>query len=491
MKFDFGIFGGELDESYVEWLIGSEYLGRAVRFEKLWNYYDNPTSAMVADNSSSSARTYQQWQEYGLPMRITGLRRSFYSGAESGEQVGQISRKEVVIENDIAWRVDTIVDFLFGRKFTITSRAEDVDKGKKIERVLNAVFSANGGMQFFQQLALMGSIYGFADVIVRCDDLFAKVGQVKSLDDCVDKIVLEIIEPVRSLPVLNEDNYRKIEFYVQHYYKQHNDMAASSSGGITTVNLEGNASGSPRESRCVEVISPEYWQRYEDGDLIAQGRNILGCVPVVHIQNLPVPYHYEGKSDVEPLVPLQDELNTRLSDRASRITMQSFKMYLAKGVSNFDQMEVSPGTMWSTENPSAEIEEFGGDYSCPSEAEHIDQVRDAMEKSSGVAAIAAGMLKGRIGNLTSAVALKITLMGILAKNQRKRMCYGKGISDMAKLILHALDKAGVFETDPSEREIDIHWPNPLPENVTEILQEAKLKMELGVEKEQVLKEIGY
>ena len=41
---------------------------------------------------------------------------------------------------------------------------------------------------------------------------------------------------------------------------------------------------------------------------------------------------FEGLSDVEPLISLQDELNTRLCDRANRVTMQSFRMWLGKGI---------------------------------------------------------------------------------------------------------------------------------------------------------------
>ena len=51
--------------------------------------------------------------------------------------------------------------------------------------------------------------------------------------------------------------------------------------------------------------------------------------------------------------------------------------------------------------------------------------------------------------------------------------------------------SGVYPNQPEEREIEIHWPSPLPENLMEKLQEAKLKKELGVPKEQVLKELGY
>ena len=65
------------------------------------------------------------------------------------------------------------------------------------------------------------------------------------------------------------------------------------------------------------------------------------------------------------LIPLQDELNTRLSDRANRIAMQSFKMYLGKHIENFADLPVTPGRMWSTDNADADVIEFGGDSACP------------------------------------------------------------------------------------------------------------------------------
>lgn len=219
--------------------------------------------------------------------------------------------------------------------------------------------------------------------------------------------------------------------------------------------------------------------------------NPLGVVPVVHIQNMPLPLRYEGQGDVEPLIPLQDELNTRLSDRASRITFQSFKMFLGKGIEGFEDRAVAPGRMWSTENPEAAIEEFGGDPGSPSEDTHINHIREALDKASGMASIAAGILKGRIGNLTSAVALKMTLMGVLSKTERKRKSYRQGIAEVSRLILLALDRLGIYPNEPEEREIEIHWPSPLPENLMEKLQEAQLKKELGVPQEQILKELGY
>ena len=125
------------------------------------------------------------------------------------------------------------------------------------------------------------------------------------------------------------------------------------------------APSSEKQSRSPRFIGPDAWQRYEEDVLVGEGVNPLGRVPVVHIQNMSQPYFYEGLSDVEQLISLQDELNTRLSDRASRITLQSFKMYLAKGIEGVGDKPVSPGRMWCTDNPDATIEEFGGDRRQP------------------------------------------------------------------------------------------------------------------------------
>lgn len=216
-----------------------------------------------------------------------------------------------------------------------------------------------------------------------------------------------------------------------------------------------------------------------------------GFLPVVHIQNIAQPYFYEGHSDVEPLIPLQDELNTRLSDRANRITFQSFKMYLGKGIEGFENKPVSPGRMWYTDNPEASIEEFGGDEATPSEGLHIAEIREAMDKVSSVTPLVAGVLKDRLGNLTSAVALRLTLMGMLSKNERKKFTYSDGLKKICRMVLSILDTAGVYKTDVADREVEVIFSSPLPENMSEKLEEAMMKKELGVPTEQVLRELGY
>jgi hypothetical protein len=505
MSFDLRIFNDQqLKADYIEWLIDEHSPNIQTHFGKLWQYYANPMYEMASISAydrkvSETGRCYVQAQEYGLPARITGLVHSANGGVFGARAVKDVQRKEVVVENDIAWRTNAGVDFLFGKPISFVSKSPDGPKRAEIESILKAVFEANGAIGFFQDMAVLGSVYGFVDCLVRPGAEFiqhtsSSTSKTLSFEDVLQlaqTIGLELIEAPRALPILDENDYKKIKFYVQHFYQKKNDLSKNSSF-LSRILSWGSSGGDTRQVVVVtEIISESAWQRYENRQLIGQGELPWGLLPVVHIQNIAQPYYYEGLSDIEPLIPLQDELNTRLSDRANRITFQSFKMYLGKGIEGFEDRPVSPGRMWYTDNLEATVEEFGGEAEVPSEGMHIAEIREAMDKVSGVTPVVAGVLKDKIGNLTSAVALELTLMGMLSKNERKRFTYSEGLKKICRLVLSMLDTAGIYVTDRADREVDINFPNPLPEDMTEKLNEAKIKKALGVPTEQVLKELGY
>jgi hypothetical protein len=549
------------------------------RLRRLWAYYRNPMRPMPAADASVD-RPYRQAQEWGLPYRITGLR----SGSEvfGGEPAG--CRREVVIENDIGWRVETMVDYLFGKPLVIRSTAPDASRRQVIDRLVLSILEHNGGLLFLQQLALLGAVYGFVDVLVKLESEAGGSaaatgahggercggggGRTRAAEDSgtgesagvadeprrapqsqddraggqdgepgrptrvpagvsapqeaptspedapqsqwpqhrierlARRVRLEVVEPSRALPILSPQDYRRVDAYAQCWQMERPQepprrgrqrppwwqrMLRSAQEFVGSEMI----GGGPSSALVVEIIGPRWWQRYEDERLAAQGPNALGRIPLVHIQNTSVPFEYAGTSDVEGLIPLQDELNLRLSDRANRIALQSFKMYLGKGIDDFTELPVGPGRMWKTDNENAVVQEFGGDAACPSEMQHIADVREAMDKVSAVSPIAAGAIKDRIGRLTSAAALRVTLMALLSRTEKKRTTYGQGLARMVELALAWLDRAGLFATAPEERGVELNWPSPLPENAMERLQEAQAKMRLGVAREVVLGELGY
>ncbi|MBI1370302.1 MAG: phage portal protein [Planctomycetes bacterium] len=489
-----------LDEQLVAMLIRDHCSHTRPALERLWDYYRNDLDFDFADDK----RPYRAAQQQGLPWRLT---RTGPAPARPFDADG--ARREIVIENDIGWRVHTLVDFMFGKSVHIQSRAADPQRAQLIERVLNATFEANGGVCFLQDMALLGGVYGYVDVLLRTDRLPRHIssdgtGMGASAPDqpasepepheravrFASQLVLETVEAPRAIPVLDPADYRKLVGYILHYTQALNEVDHTS-----LLSRLVDAGGHPRARQATMEVTEIWTDRgvwtYHDHELVAHTPHRLGVLPVVHMQNLPQPFFYEGLSEVEPLIPLQDELNTRLSDRANRVTMQSFKMYLGKGIDNFVERPIGPGQMWQTDNPEASIETFGGDGESPSEEAHINEIREAMDKTSAVTAVAAGLLRNKVGNLTSENALRIVMMGLLARTQKKRVTYGKGIERVCEMVLRAMHTAGVLRTSDDERRVTLHWPSPLPEDQAQRLAEAKLKLDIGVPREQVLAELGY
>ena len=487
-----------VDPSLLDLLIDQHRSKTLPRLCRLWDYYRNELTEQ--GHATSGDRDYRLPQERGLPPRYrdghSNAVRRLSPGVPGAEGT---SRWQFVIENDIAWRIHSLVDFMFGKPLLIQSHAEDPELAAGIEHLINRVLAANGGISFFQNLALLGSVYSYVDVLLRVTTGGANT--IEKPDNTAVNFHLDAIEAPRAVPLLNAADYRQLDGYVLHYRQQLNRVEPNSlltrvrskmfGGGVASrrASVEVTQVWTDRMFQCFTYAGDSSRERTRH--LVEQSINRLGVIPVVHIQNLPQPFFYEGLSEVEPLIPLQDELNTRLSDRANRVTFQSFKMYLGKGIEHFLDRPVGPGQMWQTANPDASIQEFGGDANSPSEEAHITEIRDALDKTSGVTPVAAGLLRNRVGNLTSESALRVTLMGLLARTEKKRVTYGVGIERICEMILHAADVYGILATKPSERAVRIVWPSPLPENLSEQLRQAKAKLDIGVSRKQVLAELGY
>lgn len=485
-----------LDKALLSLVIDEHHSKRVPRLEKLWTYFRNPLEPV---GSVWSSRV--QWrpaQYHSLPPRLIG-------SADQATDDRTRNNREVVIENDIGWRIETMVDFMFGKPVQIQSAADKPDTRTLIEEVLENIWENSGGIALLQDIALLGHVYGSVDLLLRIDEQALALAAPRQGRADIDRIAaafrIEIIEPTRGIPILNPDDYRTIDAYVIHFDREINQVERESASprrsifgrASTWPNSKPHRDRSRRRSTVTEIFSRGVWHRYEDDELVAHTTSTLlaGITPVVHIQNVAQPFRYEGRSEVEPLIPLQDELNTRLSDRANRVTLQSFRMYLAKGMDGFDRIPVGPGQIWTTDNPDASVQSFGGDADSPSESVHIDEIREAMDKISGVPPLAGGVIRAKIGNLSSATALRVTLMGLIARTGRKRVMYGRGIEQVCSMILRALDAAQVLRTDERDRAIRLIWPNPVPADARDEAAVAKTKIELGVPAERVLGELGY
>lgn len=486
-----------LSDALLGVLIDEHEAIRRPRFERLWNYYRNTLAEPDARGGSSGYPA----QAAGLPPRLSNL---IQFSRDS-------SPREIVIENDIGWRIQVLNDFMFPAPPRILSKAPDPARRPIIEQILHTVIEANGGIQLWQDAALLGSVYGHVDFFVNTHALSSPraastrrdaPGEAasKHLDNSPARragnaVLIETVEAPRAIALLDPADYRRVIAYIIHYTRP--SLEVSRGGWLAELTrrlaLRPVAGFGARraETTVTEIHSATHSQRYENNQLIWERRNPLGLVPVTHVQNMSQPLHYEGLSDVEPLIPLQDELNTRLSDRANRVTFQSFRMWLGKGIEGFVDRPIGPGQMWMTDNLNASIESFGGDADSPSETAHIEQIREALDKASGVTPAAAGHIRARVGNLTSENALRISLMGTLAKVKRKRVTYAAGIAELCRLILHALHVQGIVLTTEADRAVEVAWTDPLPIDESRRITDALAKAKLGIPLERLRTELGY
>jgi len=556
------------------------------RLELLWNYYRNPMepTTPVLGSGGLGQRGLRLAQERGLPSRLAGAWQTRGAAARIVDRTDW-SRKEIVIENDIAWRINTMVDFMFGRPVRISSTAGDAATRRAVDAVLASVWEGSGGVGLMLDIGLIGHVFGSVDLIVRAAAEAAKLagtaggvgerGGVEASasspapagetagsdasDESMDVqgrpltigdpsattpeandpaeispagaregrdleslatlaaraarfVRIEALDPRCGVAIPLENDFRTIRAFVVRVQRQTDEVTtdprlppaiawAIRRWWRSDAAPEPAAASRRRTAIFTEVYAGGRRQVYrtgeEGGDVLIQDSPALvqarpgDTTPVVHIQNLAQPFEFDGLGEVEPLIPLQDELNTRLSDRASRVTMQSFRMFLAKGIDGAGTLPIAPGLIWSTDNEQASIQALGGDADAPSEERHIQEVREAMDKASGVPPVAGGVVQAKVGNLSSENALRITLIGLIGKTERKRITYGRGIADASKLVLEALDRLGVIRTAPADRGVRVDWLDPLPRDENESLTAAERKIALGVPRERVLAELGY
>ena len=93
--------------------------------------------------------------------------------------------------------------------------------------------------------------------------------------------------------------------------------------------------------------------------------------------------------------------------------------------------------------------------------------------------------------LSSANALRVALIGLLAKTTRKRAAYGRALSEALDMALTLMHIDGSLETSPVERRVRVEWPDALPGDLSTRLEEAEVKRRLGVSSGEVLDELGY
>lgn len=209
----------------------------------------------------------------------------------------------------------------------------------------------------------------------------------------------------------------------------------------------------------VEVWTPDSFRTMIGSQTLHEGPNPYGFIPFVHVANLQPPNSAWGVSDLLDLIPLNRELDERISDQADVIRYHADPPVVFKGVEEHSDLPVGPGTVWDLpRDADVSLLEWRG--SGPSIQEHIERVLRALYEVTETPRTSFG----DSGRLLSGVALETELQPLIQRTHRKRVIWSAALRRCSQMVLLLAERfspgyqAGAFAPYRTR----IVWPPLLP-----------------------------
>ena len=213
--------------------------------------------------------------------------------------------------------------------------------------------------------------------------------------------------------------------------------------------------------------------------------NVLGIVPLVHIQNLPHPGFF-GLSDIDDIIDLNEEYNETTESIRKIIKYHAEPTTLIFGAKVSD-LQKGASKVWSNLPVDARVENLGLDSNLIEANNFKNDLKLAIHELSNTPEQSLGKIQP-ISN-TSNAALETAYMPLIEKTERKRGTYGEGIQKMNRIILTYLTRYfGVDVTslagDPARAgETIIKFPSPLPSDEGEVIRGEIEKLDHSLQSE--------
>jgi hypothetical protein len=223
--------------------------------------------------------------------------------------------------------------------------------------------------------------------------------------------------------------------------------------------LYGVAGGGPVQ-RVVERWTADELTVLVDGRAVRQGPNPYGALPFVHVGNLRPPNSFWGVSDLRDVIPLNRELDERVSDQADVIRYHADPPVIFKGVDEHSDLAVGPGTVWDIP-ADADVSLLEWRAQPPAVQAHIEFVLRALYEVAETPRTAFG----DSGRPLSGVALEAELRPLIQKTLRKRVYWTAGLRRRNTLVLQLAERMGLAEPGSfAPYHSQVVWPPMLPQD---------------------------
>ena len=236
------------------------------------------------------------------------------------------------------------------------------------------------------------------------------------------------------------------------------------------------------------VVYKEFWTSkeiivYEGKEEVDRMENPYGFIPFVQIKNFPIAGRTRGQGDLDDIIPLNVELNTKKSDISEVIDYHSAPITLVYGA-RIGNLEKGANKVWGGLPKDAKVENLGLQGDLVASSNYTSDVKTAMCEIAGIPETVLGGASA-ISN-TSGVALQYINLPLIERTRVKRHCTQNGLQRVNKMILFLGLYHGLIEKPDDISMKDFLWnevdlPDTLPKDELIELNKIQQEMTLGLE----------
>jgi len=331
----------------------------------------------------------------------------FYLGEQQGF-LAEDGELQLTI-NYIRALVDKINDFMFGNGFAFRANP---NLWPFAEPFVSRVWSGTDKELLGIELGQMGGVMGDVYLKIWWDD--------DPYSTTYNTVQFSVVSPTNVVPVWEPGRLGKDRKMLE--------------CRIINVENEISSEGSeePTKVYYTTIYTPQEIVFYKDNTEISREENALGEIPIVHIQNRALAGDYYGVSDVEDLMTIQDEINTKFSDIGNIIAYQGSPVTVAFGI-KAGALSLEAGRIWYVpkKTDGVDIENLDRNVDLRASTDYLTSLKEAAHEMASVPEASLGKMLP-ISN-TSGVALHMQFQPIDHLTKRKRRTYGPGLVEATRI----------------------------------------------------------
>lgn len=230
------------------------------------------------------------------------------------------------------------------------------------------------------------------------------------------------------------------------------------------------------------VYKKDVVETFDNDRLVSRVENKYGVIPIVHFRNLLVSGKHFGASDLDDLIPLNTELNLKISDTSEILDYHAAPITIVKGA-RISQLEKGANKIWGGLPKDAEVSNLELDSDLGASNDYISSIKNAMKEIKGMPSLALG--GSDLPTNLSGVALQIAFMPLLDTIKAKQNITKSRLETVNRIIMKiAFDEELTTKPNSSPQKIYNHkviFGDILPKDLKQELESIQMEVKMGLE----------